>query len=139
MLEAICRRIAADEFAHYHLFHSHLKRYLDRESLGKWRRFRVAMNRLREADDDELAYAYHAANRVGQVYDRRSAAAAYGRAALNYYTPEVIEPAIEMVIRAIGLRSANPVTRAIGWLTWGLLRARLALYGLTGASTHPVK
>ena len=131
VLEAICRRIAADEFAHYQLFHTHLGRYLDREKLGAWRRFRVAMGRLRECDDDELAYAYHAANRAGQVYDRRSAAAAYGRTALGYYTPQVIEPAIEMAFRAIGVRSAGPVIRAIGWLAWGFLRVRLALYNMT--------
>ncbi len=131
VLEAICRRIAADEFAHYQLFHSHLRRYLEREKLGVWRRLRVALGRLREADDDELAYAYHAANRAGLAYDRRSAAAAYGRTALGYYTPEVIEPAIEMAFRAIGVPSFSPVTRAIGWLAWGLLRARVALYRLT--------
>jgi rubrerythrin len=133
VLEAICRRIAADEFAHYQLFHSHLRRYLDREKLGVWRRIRVAMGRLRESDDDELAYAYHAANRAGQVYDRRSSAAAYGRTALGYYTPQVIEPAIEMAFRAIGVQSVGPVIRAIGWLAWSFLRVRLALYGLTAA------
>ncbi len=138
VLEAICRRIADDEFAHYQLFHTLLRRYLDREKLGVWRRFRVAMGRLRESDDDELAYAYHAANRDGQAYNRRSAAAAYGRTALGYYTPEVIEPAIEMVFRAIGLRSAGPVTRAIGLLTWGFLRAKVALYGLTAKLSEAV-
>ena len=131
VLEAICRRIAADEFAHFQLFHSHLRRYLEREKLGVWRRLRVALGRLREADDDELAYAYHAANRGGLAYDRRSAAAAHGRTALGYYTPEVIEPAIEMAFRAIGVRSSGSVTRVICWLIWGLLRARVALYGLT--------
>ncbi len=51
--------------------------------------------------------------------------------ALGYYTPEVIEPAIEMAFRAIGLRGSGPVTRTIGWLTWSFLRARVAIYGLT--------
>ena len=131
VLEAICRRIADDEFAHYQLFHTHLRRYLDRENLGVWRRFWVAIGRIRESDDDELAYAYHAANRGGLVYNRRSAAAAYGRTALGYYTPEVIEPAIEMAFRAIGLWSSGPTTRSIGWLIWGFIRARIVLHNLT--------
>jgi rubrerythrin len=131
VLKAICRHIAEDEFAHYHLFHTHLKRYLDRESLGRWRRFRVAMGRLQEADDDELAYAYHAANLGDRVYDRRFAAAAYSRTALGYYTPEVVDRAIEMVSRAIGLPGARSVTRVIGWLAWRILRFRMAIYGLT--------
>ena len=131
VLEAICRHIAADEFAHYHLFLSHLKRYLDRENLALWRRLWIVVGRLREADDDELAYAFHAANPDGRPYDRRSAAAAYGRTALGYYTPEVIEPAIDMMFRAIGLRGASSLTRTVGWLAWGLLRARLAVLGMT--------
>ena len=36
VLKEICRRIAADEFAHYCLFHTHMKRYLEREALGFW-------------------------------------------------------------------------------------------------------
>ena len=43
----------------------------------------------------------------------------------------MIEHAIDMMFRAIGLRGANSVTRIVGWLAWGLLRARLAVLGLT--------
>ena len=131
MLELICRRIADDEFAHYQLFYTHLRRYLDRENLGIWQRFRVAIGRIRESNDDELAYAYHAANRHGIAYNRRSAAAAYGRTALGYYTPDVIEPAIEMTFQAIGLQSSGFLTRAIGLVIWSFLRARIMLHGLT--------
>jgi rubrerythrin len=131
VLKAICRRIADDEFAHYHLFHTQMRRYLERENLGPWRRFVIAMGRLRESEDDELAYAYHAANLGDRAYDRRAASAAYGRTALGYYTPKVVARAIEMVFRAVGLRVAAPVVRGFGWLAWSLLRVRLALYGLT--------
>jgi rubrerythrin len=143
VLKAICQHIADDEFAHYDLFHRHLRRYLERDGLPPWRRLWIALGRLHETDDDELAYAYHAANRDGQPYNRRSAAAAYGRTALGYYTPDVIECAIEMVFRAIGLKGARSLTRAMGWLAWRLLRARLALHWLiaklSGALPQPVK
>ena len=46
VLEAICRRIAEDEFAHYHLFHTHLRRYRDCEKLGVWQRYRIAVERI---------------------------------------------------------------------------------------------
>ena len=131
VLKALCGRIAADEFAHYHLFHTHLKRYLEREGLGPWRRIRVAIGRIRESNDDELAYAYHAANRAGEPYDRRSAAAAYGMTAFSYYTPAVIEDAIDMIFRAIGMSRARRTGRVIGWLAWRFLRMRLAAYALT--------
>ncbi len=58
VLAAICRRIAADEFRHYKLFYSHLKRYLEIERISKLRRILVALGRIGESDDDELAYAY---------------------------------------------------------------------------------
>ncbi len=45
VLKAICRNIAADEFRHYKLFYSHLKRYQAREQLGVWGRLRVVLGR----------------------------------------------------------------------------------------------
>src|SRR3546814_10807234 len=62
VLKEVCRRIALDEVRHYKLFYTHLERYLAREGLGRWRRLRVGLGRVGEAEDDELAYAYYAAN-----------------------------------------------------------------------------
>ena len=90
------------------------------------------------SDDDELAYAYHAANRAGEPYDRRSAAAAYGRTAFSYYTPEVIEGAIDMIFRAIGINRARRASHLIGRLAWRLLRVRLAAYALATRSSGGV-
>ena len=62
VLKAICRHIAADEFRHYKLFYTHLKRYLAREALSRFDRMRIVFGRMRESEDDELSYAYYAAN-----------------------------------------------------------------------------
>ena len=62
VLQEICRRIAADELRHYRLFYKNLDRYLARERLGRAARLRIALRRVAEAEDDELAYAYYAAN-----------------------------------------------------------------------------
>ena len=43
VLRAICRHIAADEFRHYKLFYTHLKRYLEAERIGRLRRILVAL------------------------------------------------------------------------------------------------
>src|SRR3546814_4041602 len=91
VLKEICRRIALDEVRHYKLFYTHLERYLAREGLGRWRRLRVGLGRVGEAEDDELAYAYYAANApLGESYDRRRASAAYLGRALGYYRPPVV-------------------------------------------------
>ena len=57
VLKEICQRIAADELRHYRLFYQHLKRYQDIEQLGVLKRLRVALGRIAESEDDELAFA----------------------------------------------------------------------------------
>src|SRR5579859_1594349 len=72
VLKDICKKIAADELRHYKLFYSTLNTYLERENLGSWGRLRVAVGRIAESEDDELAYAYFAANSApGEAYDRK--------------------------------------------------------------------
>ena len=62
MLQQICRLIAADEFRHFKLFYDHMRRWLERERIGLPRRLRIALGRIGETEDDELAYAWHCAN-----------------------------------------------------------------------------
>jgi rubrerythrin len=124
VLQQICRRIAADELRHYKLFYSHLKRYLAADNIGVWRRLRVALGRIGESEDDELAYAYHAANDAGAPYDRRRAAGAYARRAYAVYRRHHVERAIAMAFKAAGL---NPQGRLMRWaagLAWWGMRYR---------------
>src|SRR5579859_7330818 len=69
VLKEICRRIAADELRHYRLFYKTLCAYQAREKLGRWTRLKIALGRLAESEDDELAYAYYAANEDAAPYD----------------------------------------------------------------------
>jgi rubrerythrin len=126
VLREICQHIAADEFRHYKLFYGTLKRYLAIEKLGLWRRLRVAAGRISETDDDELAYAYYAANEKAAPYDRRRYGSAYARRAYAVYRPHHIERGIGMVFKAVGLK---PNGRASRWVTraaWWLIRSRVA-------------
>src|SRR5690242_17636663 len=61
LLKEIAGRIAADEFRHYKLFFETLQSQ-DEPELPFWRRLIVAVTRINESDDDELAYAYYCAN-----------------------------------------------------------------------------
>jgi rubrerythrin len=109
VLKAICRRIAADELRHYKLFYQHLDRYLKRDGIGAWQRIKIALGRITESEDDELAYAYYAANHPGESYERRRFTRAYARRAYRFYERRHVERAIAMVLKATGL---NPT----GWL-----------------------
>ncbi len=114
VLKAICRNIAADELRHYKLFYSHLKRYLAIEKVGPLRRLLVALGRVAETEDDELAYAYHAANEPpDHPYDRKRCSRAYARRAYGYYRMRHVERAVAMVLKAVGL---NPTGRLNGIL-----------------------
>ena len=113
-LKEICRNIAADELRHYKLFYRHLKRYLERERLGRWRRLLVALGRITESEDDELAYAYYAANGGGEPYDRRRSTRAYIHRVYSNYRPAHVERAIAMILKAVGFKSHG---RFNLWLT----------------------
>lgn len=106
VLKAICRNIAADEFRHYKLFYTHMKRYEAVERLGVFTRARVILGRLIETrGDDELPFAYFCANMPPSAhYDRRSSGRAYSRKTSRYYRPHHIERAIAMVLKALGLK-----------------------------------
>ena len=134
VLKQICAKIAADEFRHYKLFYEHLRCCLARDRLSKWKRLRIGWSRIAESEDDELAYAYFAANEPeGSVYDRKRSMQAYARRAYPLYRATHVQRAMAMMLKAIGL---EPQGRLNGWLTrlglWFLRRRsnQLAAAGL---------
>lgn len=59
----ICRRIAGDEVKHFHLFLNLLNtRYAREDRFGFLSRIKVILERSMEAGDEELCFAYFAAN-----------------------------------------------------------------------------
>jgi rubrerythrin len=128
VLKQICAKIAADEFRHYKLFYEQLRRCLKRDRLSRWGRLRIGWGRLAESGDDELAYAYFAANEPEDaVYDRKRAMEAYARRAYPLYRPSHVQRAMAMVLKAVGL---EPQGRLNGLLT------RLGLWFLRRRSTR---
>lgn len=124
VLKAICRNIAADELRHYKLFYTHLKRYLEHERIGKWRRLAVALGRIGESEDDELAYAYYAANENEQPYDRKKHGQAYMKRAYACYRLSHVQRAVSMTFKAAGLSPQNPITGPLSRLLFGFMRLR---------------
>ncbi len=134
VLQQICAKIAADEFRHYKLFYKHLRRCLDRDRLSRWARLRIGWGRLAESEDDELAYAYFAANEpTDAVYDRKRYMQAYARRAYPLYQPTHVQRAMAMVLKAVGLapqgRLNGVLTRAGLWF----LRRNAAKFAEQGA------
>ena len=123
VLREICKHIAADELRHYKLFYTHLQDYIERDRIGPVRRLFVALGRFFETEDDELAFAYYAANhRAEGPYDRKRHNAAYVRRVYRLYRPGHVERGVAMTMKAVGL---NPQGRLSHWLsrlaTWFLV------------------
>ncbi len=121
VLREICRNIAKDEIRHYKLFYTHMARYREIERLGLVRRIWVGISRINESEDDELAYAYYAANNTGEPYVRKNCVRAYMSRAYGFYRPHHVERGVTLIFKAIGLK---PHARLTGWT------ARLACYFL---------
>jgi rubrerythrin len=130
VLKEICHRIAGDEFRHYKLFHQTAKRYLKIDRIGRLRRIAIALGRIGETEDDELAFAFHAANAAaGSQYRRQTAAARFIELAYPLYREADIARAVGMTLKAVGLRAGGVLHYlATGLAGMGLrLRVRRAM------------
>jgi rubrerythrin len=126
VLKAVCQKIAADELRHYKLFYDCARRYLERERVGLLGRLRVALGRIAESEDDELAYAYYAANENAAPYDRRRFNAEYARRAYAVYRPHHVERGMAMIFKAIGLTPHGRLNAVANRIAWQLMRRRVA-------------
>jgi rubrerythrin len=130
VLKAVAGRIASDEYFHYRLFATHGARYLRAQPISVWQRLKIAVGRLNEAEDDELAYAYYAANRAddpgAEPYDMGFHGQAYWRQAMALYRRPHIETAVRMVLRAAALKPNGWLARAGTALFWVIVQLRTA-------------
>lgn len=130
VLKAICTKIAGDEFRHYKMFHAYLDRYQARERRSRWARLKVALGRIAESDDDELAFAYYAANNEGEPYDRRANARAYAARACGFYQPGIVRRGVAMTLKAAGFKPNGWLADAatgVAWFAMDRRRRRLRI------------
>jgi hypothetical protein len=120
VLAQICRHIAQDEIRHYKLFFTHMQRYVEIDRLGMLRRLWIGIGRIGESEDDELAFAYHAANELGEKpYDRKACVRAYMNRAYGFYRPHHVERGVRLVFKAIGIERNGWLSR---WTAFAFCR-----------------
>ncbi len=132
VLKEICRNIAADELRHYKLFYDTMRVYLKRERIGPVRRLLTALGRIRESEDDELAYAYYAANHPAGAYDRQRYSNAYARRAFSFYRPHHVQRGIAMALKASGLKPNGRLSRTLTALACRFIQHRHARLARAG-------
>jgi len=137
VLKQICRLIAADEFRHFKLFYDHLRRYLKRERIGMLSRLRIALGRIGESEDDELAYAFYCGNQpLGAPYDHAPNIAGYMSRAMGFYRYGHMERAVGMILKSIGLPPRGRFSRLASWGAWRLMRSRYRTFCRTTGSKN---
>jgi len=126
VLSEICGHIASDEFRHYKLFLDTMRKYQPIEPVSMVERIRVAIGRMRETNDDELAFAFHCANEPeDQPYDRSRASAAYGSRAYSLYQIHHVERATGMLMKVAGLKPQGWIGRQAARFAWWKLQGKV--------------
>ncbi len=89
----------------------------------------MAVGRVRESDDDELAYAYYCANvppaeEAAKPYDRKAYSRLAAKTSMTHLPRPHIHKLVQMVAKAVG---ADPHGRLAYWggdLLWWLMRRK---------------
>jgi len=130
VLQEIAGRIAADEFRHYKLFYDTLHDQPEPD-LGFFRKLWIAVGRVRESDDDELAFAYYCAN----VPSEKEAITPYKRSkysklstatSMAIYHRKHIDKLVQMVIKVVGANPHGWFANLMGSILWHRMQAKSA-------------
>jgi hypothetical protein len=126
VLKQIAAFIAADEFRHYRLFYECSLKCEPQAQRHLLNRLLVALGRVQESEDDELAYAYYCANVAGsgEAYNRARYSREYNRRVLRFYQPHHIQKAVAMIAKAIGFRPHAATIKVAGNVMWWIIQAR---------------
>lgn len=133
VLKEVAGRIAADEFRHYRLFYDILQSD-PAPDLPRWRKLWVAVTRVKESDDDELACAYYCGNvapehETAMPYRRKTYARAYHASAMTLYRRHHIDKLVKMVVKPTGFSPSGPLSEFASAALWRALTAKAALIG----------
>jgi hypothetical protein len=130
VLKAICKNVAADEFRHYRLFFTHMRRMFARDGVreeswtARLRRLRTALARLAEVEDDEIASAYHAGNGLTMPYDRVAAGEAYSARVFALYRERHVRRGAYMFAQAAGFDPEGVLAGFLARWSWWLIERR---------------
>ncbi len=128
LLKDIAARIARDEYFHYMLFRKQFNATADSAKPSLFSRLKVAVTRFREAEDDELGYAYFAANILphnrSADYKARNYGKDYWRIAMTLYRRPHIDAGVRMILRAVDIPSNGWIYRCASALLWRATKRR---------------
>jgi hypothetical protein len=130
VLKEIAGRIAADEYRHYKLFYDILGQQPEPD-LSFWKKLMIAIGRVRESDDDELAFAYYCANvppekEAVTPYKRKKYSKLSSTASMAIYHRKHIDRLVQMVTKAVGANPHGWLANIMGAVLWHRMQAKSA-------------
>jgi hypothetical protein len=130
LLAEIAGRIAADEYRHYKLFYD-IHRAQPEPELGFWKKLSIAVGRVRESDDDELAYSFYCANvppeqEAANPYDRKKFSKLASQASMAAYHRKHIDKLVQMVVKAVGANPHGWLANTASSVLWRRMSAKVA-------------
>ncbi len=133
VLEELCHRLASDELRHYKTFYELSKLARAKEGVNLISRVRVVAGRVAETQDEELAYAYHAANNKKGPFDQKRSNQAYARRVYSVYPPYLVERIVAMLFKIVGLKPHGRFCRLVSRRAYKFMRKRAHQYAAAGA------
>jgi len=130
VLQEIAGRIAADEYRHYKLFYDTLNAQSEPD-LSLWKKLRIAVERVRESDDDELAFSFYCANVLPEEeslkpYNRKTYTRLASQASMSVYDRHHIQKLVQMVTKAVGADPHGWLANTASAVLWRRMSARMA-------------
>jgi hypothetical protein len=130
VLRDIAGRIAADEYRHYKLFYDTLHMQTEPD-MSFWKKLWIALGRIRESDDDELAFAWYCANIAPEdealkPYSRKKYTKLSAATGMTIYRRRHIQKLVQMVVKVIGADPHGWLARWVGALLWRRLQWQAA-------------
>ncbi len=128
VLQEIAGRIAADEYRHYKLFYDTLNAQSEPD-MSFWKKLWIAVGRVRESDDDELAFSFYCANvlpeeELVKPYNRKTYSRLAGQASMSVYNRRHIQKLVQMVIKALGANPHGWLANTAGEILWRRMSAK---------------
>lgn len=128
LLKQIAGKIAADELRHYKLFYTHFQRHQAQEKLGFFKRFKIAVSRILENEDEELAFAYYTANEEKGPFDCAHYTKVYGQVVYNLYQRTHVERGMALFCKALGTNPQGILQKVLTFVAGKMLSTKAQKY-----------
>lgn len=128
VLREICDRLSRDEARHYAWFRRLLEQARRREPNGLLRDFRVMRRRIKDLENDQIAFAFHCSDTKSPgTYSSRLAAAHFLPLLYRLYRVRHITYAGRLLLGAVDIRLPRSLVRVLAAGAFVLTRARATL------------